>query len=114
MKSKHKSRGSISHPKVSVVIEHPTPTRTVASNSTPGPSTTVGKKRPRRSVAVDRSYVIPDSEDESDTMAMALPEEKVEEKKRIDHLQLWVENLGDLQKIEQAKVSFNLPSLRDM
>ncbi|KAE9395085.1 hypothetical protein BT96DRAFT_923108 [Gymnopus androsaceus JB14] len=99
-KNSNSSRGSISHPQVEVLIEHPP--RAVSSNATPGPST-AGKKRPRRSVAANRSYVIPDSDDEADAMMMEWQEEKVEVKKKVDHLQLWIDNLGELQKSEQAK-----------
>ncbi|KAF9077828.1 hypothetical protein BDP27DRAFT_1379534 [Rhodocollybia butyracea] len=66
---------------------------------------TVTKKRPRRSVAVNRSYAAPDSDGEEDlvdAMMVDVPEEKVDQKK-FDQLDLWIKHLGDLQKTEQSK-----------
>ncbi|KAJ4482055.1 hypothetical protein J3R30DRAFT_2117499 [Lentinula aciculospora] len=98
-KNKYKStRGSTSHPQVSVVIDR---TGSIPSNADFDIST-LGKKRPRRSAAENRSYLIPNSDDEVDAMEVDMPEEKAN-LKLVNHLQLWVKYLGDLQKAEQAK-----------
>lgn len=101
-KSKHRTpRGSISHTQVSVVIGR------TASTLVPADSGTAGKKRPRRSAAENRSYLIPDSDSEAEIMEVDLPEEKAN-LTLVHHLELWIKHLGDLQKSEQANVSFHL------
>ncbi|KAJ3854460.1 hypothetical protein EV368DRAFT_36733 [Lentinula lateritia] len=101
-KSKHRTpRGSISHTQVSVVIGR------TASTLIPADSGTAGKKRPRRSAAENPSYLIPDSDSEAEIMEVDLPEEKAN-LTLVHHLELWIKHLGDLQKSEQANVSFYL------
>ncbi|KIK52027.1 hypothetical protein GYMLUDRAFT_50095 [Collybiopsis luxurians FD-317 M1] len=101
--------GSFSNPQVEVVIQRSLATDFGVASSGSSSSSGIGRKRPRRSAAAavaNRSYVVPDSDDEDteaqDAMVIDQPEEKVIPKK-IDHLHLWVQHLGDLQKSEQAK-----------
>ncbi|KAJ3894288.1 hypothetical protein GG344DRAFT_86643 [Lentinula edodes] len=97
-KSKHRTpRGSISHTQVSVVIGRTASTLIPADSGT----ATAGKKRPRRSAAENRSYLIPDSDSEAEIMEVDLPEEKAN-LTLVHHLELWIKHLGDLQKSEQA------------
>jgi len=68
------------------------------------PSSSRGKKRPRRSAATTvRSYAVPDSDDE------AIAEEEVmdREERKVQpesNLQLWINHLGQLLKEETRKV----------
>ncbi|KAJ3791217.1 hypothetical protein GGU10DRAFT_338191 [Lentinula aff. detonsa] len=94
--NKNRYRNSISRPQVSVVID------CIPSTSSNANTAPTGKKRPRRIAAENRSYHIPDSDDEVDAMEVDLQEEKVN-LNLVNHLQLWIKHLGDLQKTEQAK-----------
>ncbi|KAF8827589.1 hypothetical protein HHX47_DHR4000120 [Lentinula edodes] len=99
-KSKHRTpRGSISHTQVSVVIGRAASTLIPADSGT----AIAGKKRPRRSAAENRSYLIPDSDSEAEIMEVDLPEEKAN-LTLVHHLELWIKHLGDLQKSEQANL----------
>lgn len=77
-----------------------------------GTSPSKGKKRPRRSVASTvKSYVVPDSDDESileehkpDSVSLEKSKE-VGKKKAESNLQRWIKHLTTLQKEELKKVS---------
>ena len=89
-------------------LETPVPKKSIASSSK-------GKKRPRRSAASTvKSYLVPDSDDESildehkpDSMTLTQSKE-AGKKKAESNLQRWIKHLTALQKEELKKVSSRL------
>ncbi|TFK64618.1 hypothetical protein BDN72DRAFT_254986 [Pluteus cervinus] len=69
------------------------------------PSSSRGKKRPRRSAAAVRSYAVPDSDDEAimEVDELLPMDRKCQGQSPETSLQLWLKNLGDLCKQEQRK-----------
>ena len=85
-------------PTPSMILDSPT-------SGSVGPAKTV-RKRPRRSAAIARSYVIPDSDDDSIAEGVRdfVTSDFAKKRRCETNLQLWIKHLGLLLKEEQRKV----------